>query len=130
MEQLREDTRSRPMYMRVVDVLRRAILAGEFPAGAKLPGRRAIGEQLGAAPMTVNNALRELARVGAVETRQGDGTYVTARAAEILTGNYSTAYDTARLLEQLEALAERLAVVEGELAAVRGSEGPQVPHPR
>ena len=60
----------------VFDRLRRGILAGTLPAGARLPPTRALAEELGVARQTVVLAYERLASEGYVRARIGSGTYV------------------------------------------------------
>ncbi len=53
------------------------ISAGEWPLGSRLPTETELMAQLGIGRSTVREAVRTLARVGLVQVRQGDGTYVT-----------------------------------------------------
>ncbi len=56
--------------------VQRAILAGAFPAGARLPPTRALAEELGVARQTVVFAYERLAAEGYVHARTGVGTFV------------------------------------------------------
>jgi GntR family transcriptional repressor for pyruvate dehydrogenase complex len=58
------------------------IAANEWPVGARLPTETELMTQLGIGRSTVREAVRTLARVGLVQVRQGDGTYVTGRPAD------------------------------------------------
>jgi DNA-binding FadR family transcriptional regulator len=58
------------------------IAASEWPVGARLPTETELMTQLGIGRSTVREAVRTLARVGLVQVRQGDGTYVTGRRAD------------------------------------------------
>jgi DNA-binding FadR family transcriptional regulator len=58
------------------------IAALEWPIGSRLPAEPELMTQLGVGRSTVREAIRTLARVGLVQVRQGDGTYVTARPAD------------------------------------------------
>jgi GntR family transcriptional regulator / MocR family aminotransferase len=60
----------------VFDRLRRGILAGTLPTGARLPPTRALAEELGVARQTVVLAYERLASEGYVRARTGSGTYV------------------------------------------------------
>ena len=64
------------------DQLETRIDAGEWPIGARLPTEPELMTQLGVGRSTVREAIRTLARVGLVQVRQGDGTYVTRRPAD------------------------------------------------
>ncbi len=58
------------------------IAGGEWPIGSRLPAEPELMTQLGVGRSTVREAIRTLARVGLVQVRQGDGTYVTVRPAD------------------------------------------------
>jgi len=58
------------------------IAAAEWPIGARLPTETELMTQLGIGRSTVREAVRTLARVGLVQVRQGDGTYVIGRPAD------------------------------------------------
>lgn len=64
----------------------RTWIAGAAP-GARLPSSRSLVAEHGASALTVNKAIRSLAREGLVETRPGVGTFVrgvrTARASDL-----------------------------------------------
>jgi DNA-binding transcriptional MocR family regulator len=58
----------------------RLIRAGELPAGTRLPTVRVLARALGVSPTTVGEAWRSLARMGAIETRGRNGSYVNGSA--------------------------------------------------
>lgn len=58
------------------------IAADEWPVGARLPTETELMVELGVGRSTVREAIRTLARVGLVQVRQGDGTYVTGHRAD------------------------------------------------
>ncbi|MGM0569083.1 FadR/GntR family transcriptional regulator [Marinobacter sp.] len=59
-----------------IESLRQAIQQGKWPVGQRLPVEADLAESLGVSRNTVREAVRVLAHVGMLETRQGDGTYV------------------------------------------------------
>jgi len=69
----------RPPYVQVANALRAAILTKVFKAGDKLPSRSELAKKYEVAPMTVQNALRELREEGLIVSRQGSGVYVRER---------------------------------------------------
>jgi GntR family transcriptional regulator len=72
--------RGRPLLADVVrSDLRRAILAGEFPLGAKLPNEDQLCDRFNVSRVTIREAVRGLIEDGYVVRRQGSGTYVTRR---------------------------------------------------
>ena len=54
----------------------------EWPVGTRLPTETELMSELGVGRSTVREAIRTLARVGLVQVRQGDGTYVTAAPSD------------------------------------------------
>ncbi|MGB3230766.1 MAG: FadR/GntR family transcriptional regulator [Mycobacterium sp.] len=62
----------------VIDQLRHAVTAGEWPVGQRIPNETVLVESLGVGRNTVREAVRALAHAGILEVRQGDGTYVRA----------------------------------------------------
>ncbi|ASO17957.1 DNA-binding transcriptional regulator YhcF (GntR family) [Actinoalloteichus hoggarensis] len=69
----------RPPYMQVANALRAAILTKVFRPGEKLPSRNELAKRYSVAPMTVQNALRELRDDGSIVSRQGSGVFVRER---------------------------------------------------
>ncbi len=69
----------RPPYVQVANALRAAILTKKFQAGDKLPSRNELAKTYDVAPMTVQNALRELREEGLIVSRQGSGVFVRER---------------------------------------------------
>ncbi|MFJ8815820.1 GntR family transcriptional regulator [Amycolatopsis thermoflava] len=69
----------RPPYVQVANALRAAILTKKFSPGDKLPSRNELAKTYNVAPMTVQNALRELREEGLIVSRQGSGVFVRER---------------------------------------------------
>ena len=67
-----------PLYERVRQAIAASIADGTYAAGDRLPSEARLAEELGVNRLTVRRAIEELARAGAVESRQGSGTYVSA----------------------------------------------------
>lgn len=65
-----------PIYKQIADHLSREITMGRLRRGAKLPTVRALANRLGIAKGTIERAYDELARMGFVEMKQGQGTFV------------------------------------------------------
>lgn len=61
-----------------IESLRHTIETEQWLVGDKLPVESKLSEALGVSRNTVREAVRVLAHVGMLETRQGDGTYVRA----------------------------------------------------
>jgi DNA-binding transcriptional regulator YhcF (GntR family) len=69
----------RPPYVQVANALRAAILTRKFTPGDKLPSRNELAKTYNVAPMTVQNAIRELRDEGLIVSRQGSGVFVRER---------------------------------------------------
>ena len=74
--------RKQPAYLRLYDTLRRRIIAGDYPYGARLPSKRALSEETGLSVVTVEHALALLCDEGYLEPRERSGHYVSFREAE------------------------------------------------
>ena len=66
----------RPLYLQIVDQVRRAIVVGTLRAEDPLPSVRQLAARLRINPATVVQAYRALEADGFVEMRQGAGTFV------------------------------------------------------
>jgi GntR family transcriptional regulator len=66
----------RPIYVQIMDEIRRAIVLGTLRADEPLPSVRQLSADLRVNPNTVQQAYRELERDGVVYVRRGQGTFV------------------------------------------------------
>ena len=66
---------TRPIYVQIVDEVRRALVLGTLGPDAPLPSVRDLAVTLRVNPNTVSQAYRELERQGMVYVRRGQGTY-------------------------------------------------------
>jgi DNA-binding GntR family transcriptional regulator len=66
-------------YQRIADDLRRSIVDGELPPGAKLPSRHELSRRYGVSDRVAVEAVRLLVAEGFVEARSGSGSYVRKR---------------------------------------------------
>jgi len=66
-----------PIYTQLIEHLTMAIIAGEYPAGARLPAVRELALAAGVNPNTVQRALSELERDGLVYSQRTAGRFVT-----------------------------------------------------
>lgn len=74
--QIRADD-DRPIYVQIVDEIRRAIVVGGLDGDEPLPSVRELASSLQVNPNTVSRAYRELERDGIVYVRRGRGTFVS-----------------------------------------------------
>ncbi|MGF7086193.1 DNA-binding transcriptional regulator YhcF (GntR family) [Kroppenstedtia sanguinis] len=68
---------SSPIYLQLADRIQRRILRRELTPGEKLPSVREMALESNVNPNTVQRTYSELERMGIVETRRGQGTFIT-----------------------------------------------------
>ena len=71
----------RPIYVQVMDEVRRAVATGALAPGDPVPSIREVARQLRINPLTVKQAYGELELEALVEVRRGLGTYVRANVS-------------------------------------------------
>ncbi|WP_095012416.1 GntR family transcriptional regulator [Tsuneonella mangrovi] len=75
---------SRPVYLKLRDLIAAAIIEGRYAEGEMLPSVRAFAAEQGANPLTVAKAYQQFQADGLVEVQRGVGMYVVEGAAEKL----------------------------------------------
>lgn len=68
---------SSPIYLQLAEKISRKIVRKELSAGDKLPSVRELALQSGVNPNTVQRTYSELERMSIVETKRGQGTFIT-----------------------------------------------------
>jgi GntR family transcriptional repressor for pyruvate dehydrogenase complex len=100
----------RPNRMRVTDdaitSIRHMILTGELAPGDRLPPEADLAANLGLSRTSLREAVRALTVLGVIDTRQGDGSYITGLGPELLLGALGLAVD----LQREEAIPDLIAV--------------------
>ena len=66
----------RPLYLQIVDQVRRALLVGTLRAEDPLPSVRELAGQLVVNPRTVSPAYQQVESEGVIYVRRGQGTFV------------------------------------------------------
>src|ERR1700749_557702 len=98
----------RPMDHKITEDLRTQIESGALKPGAQLPTELELRDQYDSSRNTIRDAIKRLTSQGLVETRPGQGTFVTRRIdpfVTILSGNLQAlggAEDAAYLSEVSE----------------------------
>ena len=67
----------RPLYLQIMDEVRRAVVVGSLQAEDPLPSVRELAADLVVNPRTVSQAYQELEREGVIYVRRGQGTFVS-----------------------------------------------------
>jgi GntR family transcriptional regulator len=75
---------SRPVYLKLRDLIAAAIIEGTYAEGEMLPSVRAFAAEQGANPLTVAKAYQQFQADGLVEVQRGVGMYVVPGAADRL----------------------------------------------
>jgi GntR family transcriptional repressor for pyruvate dehydrogenase complex len=101
----------------VVAAIQQMILAGDLRAGDRLPTENDLGARLGVSRGPLREGVSALAAMGVLDTRQGDGTYVTSLEPGLLMASLTFAVDVHDTVGAHEFLAVRR-VLECEAAAL------------
>ena len=112
---------SQPIYEQIIQHLSGAIARGELDLGEKIPSVRDLAQGLRAAPNTVLHAYQELERERLIETRRGQGTFVTTSMAVIQEFRGKMAQE---LLREFRQQMERLGLSLKEIQHLLGEEIP------
>ncbi len=67
---------TRPIYLQIMDEIRRGVVVGTLKKDEGLPSVRELAADLRVNPNTVQQAYRELERQGVVFVRRGQGTFI------------------------------------------------------
>ncbi|MGG7078660.1 GntR family transcriptional regulator [Clostridium sardiniense] len=110
-----------PIYLQIIELVRRAIATGNLMPGDKLPSVRDMSTSLGVNPNTLQRAYGELERLGITYTKRGMGSFISDRkensdelqykmgkelAFKFLKDMKSIGISKAKALEILEEIAE------------------------
>ncbi|AIM10674.1 GntR family transcriptional regulator [Bacillus anthracis] len=66
-----------PIYIQVMEYIKKEIVTGHLLPGDKIPSVRELASELQVNPNTIQRTFQELERDGVVVTRRGMGRYVT-----------------------------------------------------
>ena len=99
---------ARPLYLQIMDEVRRALVTGALRTEDPVPSVRELASQLVVNPRTVLQAYQELERAGVLYVKRGQGTFISPSARA---DREALAHDVARRAV-LEARRSGLAVSE------------------
>ena len=105
-------TDGRPMYLQIMEQIRRRVAVGDLKAGQPLPSIRQLAVDLQISVITVKRAYLELEREGVIATHHGKGSVVAA-GADVASRIYEQ--ELAKHLEQAARLASLLGVSPREM---------------
>jgi GntR family transcriptional regulator / MocR family aminotransferase len=93
-----------PLYRKIYESIRDAILKGEFVSGLRLPSTRGLAEHLGVSRLTVVNAYEQLFAEGYLEGKTGSGTFVAKELPENLLQTKTSSSESANKRQTVEDL--------------------------
>lgn len=68
---------SKPVYLQIVDRIKKSVLSGKYPAGTQIPSVRQLALEAAVNPNTVQHAFTELENEGIVLSQGTMGRFVT-----------------------------------------------------
>lgn len=96
----------RPLYLQIMEQIKRRVAVGDLPPGTELPSIRQLAADLNISVITIKRAYLELEREGVIFTRQGKGSVVADKPG------LQASIQERELMEHLDKAAE-LAVLLG-----------------
>lgn len=72
-----------PIYLQIIDRIKRKIISGEWAAGERVPPVRDLALAFGVNPNTMQRSLSELERGGLLYSERTSGRYITSDTARI-----------------------------------------------
>ncbi|MFC9706843.1 GntR family transcriptional regulator [Paenibacillus sp. NPDC056933] len=117
-----------PIYLQIMQYIKRQIVTGALKAGDKIPSVRELAAELQINPNTVQRTFQELEREEVVETKRGLGRYVTSEESKIMTIKKEMAGE---LLERFLTGMQELGIEEQDIVTIVAdavSEGKQSLH--
>ena len=66
----------RPIYLQIIEAVKRAVARGELAPGDRIPSQRELATRTRVNPNTVQRAYREMEHMGLVESQRGQGTFI------------------------------------------------------
>ncbi|MBQ4900335.1 MULTISPECIES: GntR family transcriptional regulator [Paenibacillus] len=104
-----------PIYIQIMNYIKREIVTGKMKAGDKILSVRELAAELQINPNTVQRTFQELEREGVVETRRGLGRYVTSEEEKIMSIKKEMAGD---LLERFINGMQELGFTDQDITAI------------
>lgn len=107
---------SQPIYIQIIETFYKQICSGERLPGEKLPSVRDTATQFGVNPNTVQRAYMEMERSEIVQTKRGQGSFVTEdlqllkqlrftmaeeQMTQFITNMYELGFSSEEIIEQI-----------------------------
>lgn len=81
--ELIEFNNKEPIYLQIVELIKKAVASGELGAGEKLPSVREMSAMIGVNPNTLQRSYAELERLGITYTKRGMGSFINESDGQI-----------------------------------------------
>lgn len=81
--ELIEFNNKEPIYLQIVELIKKAVASGELGAGEKLPSVREMSAMIGVNPNTLQRSYGELERLGITYTKRGMGSFINESDGQI-----------------------------------------------
>lgn len=81
--ELVEFNNKEPIYLQIVELIKKAVASGELGAGEKLPSVREMSAMIGVNPNTLQRSYAELERLGITYTKRGMGSFINESDGQI-----------------------------------------------
>ncbi len=72
-----QPVKNKKVYELVIEQVQNMIINGDLKIGDRLPSERELAEQMGASRTSIREAIRSLEILGIVESRQGEGNFIS-----------------------------------------------------
>ena len=111
---------TRPIYLQIVEEVKKRSVRGQYPPGSKLPSVREMSRAMGVNPNTMSRAYMELERDGFVFARRGQGSFVSEEQNRVEDERQSLAdAATERFVSEIRELALNAAQINSLLEKLR-----------
>jgi GntR family transcriptional regulator len=74
---------NRPIYLQIIEEVKKRVVRGQYPPGCQLPSVREMAKAMEVNPNTMSRAYMELEREGFIATRRGQGSFVTEESRRV-----------------------------------------------
>ena len=118
-----ESVNTKKNYEQIVDQIQELILDGTFKKGDKLPPERELTTKLGVSRSSLREALKALEVLGLIESKQGEGSYISNNVNSTILKSISIAYKLNNgTIEDILELRHSLEIEAVRNAAIKGTE--------
>ena len=74
---------TRPIYLQIIEEVKKRSVRGQYAPGSKFPSVRELSREMGVNPNTMARAYMELKREGFLFTQRGQGSFVTETPEQV-----------------------------------------------